>query len=161
MQEVNFQPDLNNSAGFGADKGKYLGYDFKTPERNFKTLAGELAKGSEPLKLEGIDSTVRLPSLGDFSKIMSEPGWMSVYGSVDLLNLIRFSSFAEQAGFNKFRLLVVNDNLNLSKSALNKFKDLGSESLTISLEESEKAYAIVANLLNLTVIKNRWFMQWG
>lgn len=99
--------------------------------------------------------------MGDFSKNMGEPGWLSVYGSVDLLNLVRFSTFAEQAGSNKFRLLVVNDNINLSKSTLNKFKDLGTESLTINVEESEKAYSIVANLLNATLVKNRWFMQWS
>jgi hypothetical protein len=45
LQDISFQPDLNNSAGFGADRGKYFGYDFKSPERNFKTLSVELAKG--------------------------------------------------------------------------------------------------------------------
>jgi hypothetical protein len=158
---VSFQPDLNNSSGFGADKGKYFGYDFKLPERNFKSLAAELSKGPEALKQEGIDSSTRLPSLGDFSRTMGEPGWLSVYGSVDFLNLIRFSTLAEQTGSNKSRLLVVNDNLNLTKSTLNKFKDLGSESLTVNVEESEKAYSILANLLNLTVLKNRWFMPWN
>jgi hypothetical protein len=56
---------------------------------------------------------------------------------------------------------VVNDNLNLSKSILNKFKDLSTDTLSISLEESEKAYAILANVLNITVVKNRWLMEWS
>lgn len=84
-----------------------------------------------------------------------------MYGSVDLLNLIRFSAFAEQTGSSKYRLLVVNDNLNMTKSTLNKFKDLGTESVSINVEESEKAYSILANLLNITIIKNRWPMSWS
>jgi hypothetical protein len=56
-----------------------------------------------------------------------------VYGSVDVLNHIKLSSFVEQAGSNKFRLLILNDNLNLSKSILNKFKDLNTDSIPISL----------------------------
>lgn len=66
----------------------------------------------------------------------------------------------EQAGSNKFRLLILNDNLNLYKSLLNKFKDLNTENIPINLEESEKAFAIVSNLLNITLVKNRWFTTW-
>jgi hypothetical protein len=134
LQEIGFQAELNNSNGFGADKGKYFGYDFKTTEKNFKSIAGELAKGPEGVKLEGIDTTTRLPSLGDFSRVMGEQGYVSVYGSIDLLNHIKFNSFIEQAGSNKFKLLILNDNLNLFKSILNKFKDLNSDNLSISLE---------------------------
>lgn len=46
LQEISFQPELNNSAGYGADKGKYCAYDFKTADLNFKTVSAELAKGS-------------------------------------------------------------------------------------------------------------------
>lgn len=50
LQEINFQPDLNNSNGFGADKGKYFAYDFKKPELNFKQISADLVKLPEPLK---------------------------------------------------------------------------------------------------------------
>jgi hypothetical protein len=43
---------------------------------------------------------------------------------------------------------------------LNKFKDLNNDSLGINIEESEKAFAIISNLLNITLVKNRWFNQW-
>ena len=79
---------------------------------------------------------------------------------MDVLNHIKLGSFIEQAGSNKFRLLVLHDNLNLFKSLLNKFKDLNADSVPISLEESEKAYAIISNLLNITLLKNRWFSTW-
>lgn len=87
-------------------------------------------------------------------------GFVCVFGNVDLLNHIKFNSFVEQAGSNKFRLLILNDNLNLYKTLLNKFKDLNTDNLPINLEESEKAYAIISNLLNITLIKNRWFSSW-
>lgn len=45
LQEIGFQSELNNSNGFGVDKGKYFGYDFKSADKNFKTIAAELAKG--------------------------------------------------------------------------------------------------------------------
>lgn len=28
MKEINYKADVNNSNGFGADKGKYIAYDF-------------------------------------------------------------------------------------------------------------------------------------
>ena len=111
--------------------------------------------------MEGIDTSTRLPSLGDFARVMGEQGYISVYGSIDLINHIKFNSFVEQVGSNKFRLLIINDNLNLFKNLLNKFKDLNTDNLSINLEESEKAYSIIANLLNITVIKNRWVSQWS
>ena len=48
---MNFQPDLNNSNGFGSDKGKYLAYDFKNADLNFKTISNDLQKNTDPLKL--------------------------------------------------------------------------------------------------------------
>jgi len=29
MQNIGYKSDANNSNGFGADKGKYISYDFK------------------------------------------------------------------------------------------------------------------------------------
>lgn len=81
---------------------------------------------------------------------------MSVYGSIDLLNHIKFNTFIEQSGSSKLRLLIVNDNLNIIKSLLNKFKDLNTDNLSVNIEENEKAFAIISNLLNITLIKNRW-----
>jgi hypothetical protein len=31
MQAIGFKSDANNSNGFGADKGKYVSFEFKTP----------------------------------------------------------------------------------------------------------------------------------
>ena len=47
---MGFQSEINNSSGFGADKGKYFGYDFKSPQKNFKSFATQLSKGTEGLK---------------------------------------------------------------------------------------------------------------
>lgn len=38
MQVLNFKPEANNSNGFGADKGKYISYEFKSPDVGFKAL---------------------------------------------------------------------------------------------------------------------------
>jgi hypothetical protein len=63
----------------------------------------------------------------------------------------------EAAGSNKLRLLIVHDNLNWAKGQLLKYRDLSSEQ-GVSVEESEQAIAVVANLLNAAVIRNRWFL---
>lgn len=76
LQEIGFQSELNNSNGIGADKGKYFSYDFKRNELNFKDISGELSKGPDVLKFEGIDSTTKIPSLGDYSDSFTKPGFL-------------------------------------------------------------------------------------
>lgn len=39
MQSIGFKADANNSNGFGADKGKYISYEFKSPEVGFKQIS--------------------------------------------------------------------------------------------------------------------------
>lgn len=39
LQSVNFKPDANNSSGFGADKGRFISYEFKSPELGFKSIS--------------------------------------------------------------------------------------------------------------------------
>lgn len=38
LQEIGFQAELNNSSGFGSEKGKYFAYDYKQPDLNFKNV---------------------------------------------------------------------------------------------------------------------------
>lgn len=70
---------------------------------------------------------------------------------------MRVGSLVEAAGSNKLRLLIVHDNLNWAKGQLLKYRDLTNEQ-GVTLEETEQAIAVVANLLNAAVIRNRWFL---
>lgn len=63
LSALNFQPKLNNSNGFGSDKGKFLAYDFKDESLNFSSILP--ASKSTNLKVNGISSTQRVPSPGD------------------------------------------------------------------------------------------------
>jgi len=40
-----------------------------------------------------------------------------------------------------------------------KYKDLNTEGVSTNLEENDLAIAIISNLLNTAVIKNRWFVN--
>ena len=71
MQALGFKADANNSNGFGADKGKYVSFDFKDPEISFKALSSKVSAQSPSIKFDGISSSDRVPSLGDFSKWLS------------------------------------------------------------------------------------------
>ena len=159
LEGVGFQSELNNSSGFGADKGKYYAYDFKQEDYNFKSISTSLSQGAPPLKLDGLDSSNRLPALGDYTKSFLEPGFIEIYGSVDFLNQVKLSSLLEHVGTSKTRLLLIHDNLNFSKLSLNKFKDLNTESFNVMVEENEKATALLADLLGLSVVKNRWHQR--
>ena len=121
LKEIGFKAELNNSNGFGADKGRYIGYDFKEEELNFKKLLPEFLKNASSLKLEGLDSTSRQPSLGDYQKYLSEAGFLHVYGSIDFLNNIKFPSVLENISTSKAKLLIISDHLNYRKSIINKF----------------------------------------
>ena len=156
LQELGFQSELNNSNGIGADKGKYFSYDFKNSEYNFKEVSGELSKGPDSIKFEGIDSSSKIPAIGDYTDAINKPGFIEVYGSIDIVNHLRFNSFVEYAAQNKVRLLVLHDCLNFPKQMLNKYKDIVEDAPSILIEENEETLAKMANLLNLIVIKNRW-----
>jgi len=81
---------------------------------------------------------------------------MQIYGNIDLMNHIKLNGFIENVGLSRVKLIVIHDNLNYVKSSLTKFKDLNIDGLTVSLEENEQSFALAANLLNATLIKNRW-----
>lgn len=102
-----------------------------------------------------------MPAFGDYSDAFSKQGFLTIYGCVDFINHLKFNSFFEFVGVNKIRLLIVNDNINFPKPMLLKHKDIHEEYPTVTLDEAEQALSILANLLNLTVIKNRWFVPPG
>jgi hypothetical protein len=81
---------------------------------------------------------------------------VEVYGSIDLMNHLKLSAFTECAGTSRVRLLLVHDSLNFAKSSVVKYRDLNTEGPTVALEEQEQSFALVANLLNATLLKNRW-----
>ena len=64
LNVVNFQPELNNSNGFGSDKGKFLAFDFKDETLNFNSIQNQIKTGN--VKLAGISSGQRVPAPGDF-----------------------------------------------------------------------------------------------
>ena len=108
-------------------------FDFKNTEVNFKELAGELGKGPEALKFEGIDSSTKVPSVGDFADSLSKLGFIEVYGSVDIINHLRLNTFMQYAAQNKAKLLVLHDCLNFPKPMLNKNKDIVDDSPSVLL----------------------------
>lgn len=87
MVAVNFQPELNNSSGFGADKGKFLAYDFKDETLNFNSILNSVK--SQTLKMNGINSSQRVPAPGDLSEYLSTPGYLQVYGNISILNKLK------------------------------------------------------------------------
>ncbi len=100
-----------------------------------------------------------MPSYGDYCDVLGKQGFLTIYGSLDFMNHLKFNSFMESAGLNKLKFMIVFDQLNFPKSALNKFRDINEEYSEVSFEENEFSWSIVANLLNITMIKNRWLAK--
>lgn len=156
MQNVGYKSDVNNSNGFGADKGKYISYDFKEEGMNFKKILEEVNKVSPSLKFDGISSNSKIPSIGDYYRYLTENGFLHVYGINDFLNHIKVPIMLEHTGITKCKLLVVNDHLNYRKSVMNKFINLDDKGKANSLNEEVKILKGIANLLDMNMIKNRW-----
>jgi hypothetical protein len=110
---MNFQPDLNNSNGFGSDKGKFLAFDFKDDTLNFGSIQNQVKTGN--LKLTGINSGQRVPAPGDFLEQLSAQGFIQIYGNISLLNRFKFETFINAINNNKNYLMLVADNLNFRK----------------------------------------------
>lgn len=122
LQQINYQPELNNSNGFGSDKGKYFSYSFKSDQHNLQEIIGP--NGVENMKMEGIEAKKKVPSFGDYTDVFGKPGFFTVYGCVDFLNHLKFSSFFQFISTNKVRLLILTDNINFPKSTLLKHKEI-------------------------------------
>ena len=156
MQAIGYKAEMNNSNGFGPDKGKFIAYDFRSEDLNFKKIVEEISKVSPSLKFDGISSNNKIPSIGDYNKYLTENGFIHVYGVSDFLNHIKVPIMMEQAGITKSRLLLVTDHLNYRKSFMNKFIDLDGKSKSNSIYEEMRIIKAIANILDLNLIKNRW-----
>jgi hypothetical protein len=113
LNVMNFQPELNNSNGFGSDKGKYLAFDFKDEALNFSSIQNQIKSGN--MKLTGINSGQRVPAPGDFLDQISTQGFIQIYGNISFLNRFKFETLINSINKNKNYLMLVADNLNYRK----------------------------------------------
>ena len=156
MQVMGYKADANNSNGFGLDKGKYVSLDFKDPSICFKEIASKITAKSPTVKFDGLSSSDRFPSTGDFSKWMNESGFLQVYGPIDFVNYLKVRLLLENVGVSKLRLLLVMDRLNYKKSVVNKFLSLDEKSKATSIDDESRILQAVVNLLDINLIKNTW-----
>lgn len=80
---------------------------------------------------------------------------MHFYGSCCLVNTLRCGTLLNSLDINKIRLMVVLDNVNARKSSLEKY-DPVEKGQTLTLEEEEQALIDILNLMNVSLVKNRW-----
>lgn len=156
MEAIGFKPDANNSNGFGLDKAKYVSYDFKDPEVSFKALSTAITAKNPAVKFDGLASTIRIPSIGDYSRWLSDNGFLQVYGPIDFLNYMKVPLMLENAGTNKARLLILTDRLNYKKSLINKFLTLDENTPPNSIDDESRILNAVVDLLDINMIKNNW-----
>ena len=156
MQTIGYKAEMNNSNGFGGDKGKYVAYDYREEGLNFKKVMEEISKVAPSIKFDGICSNNKIPSVGDYYRYLTENGFLHVYGVADFLNHMKVPTLLEHAGITKSRLLLINDHLNYRKSVINKFIDLDGNSKANSLNEEFRILKAIANILDMNMIKNRW-----
>jgi hypothetical protein len=119
---LNFQPDLNNSNGFGVEKGKFLSYDFKDQNLNFISILNSLKNPT--LKMNGTSSTQRVPAPGDLVDFLGSPGYLQIYGNISLLNKFKVETFINSINKTGNFLILVADNLNFRKETQERHVDL-------------------------------------
>jgi len=104
---------LNNSNGFGADKGKFLAYDFKDETLNFNNVFASVK--SQSLKMNGVSTSQRVPAPGDLSDYLNSAGYLQVYGNISLLNKFKLETFINSLNKTNNFLILAADNLNYRK----------------------------------------------
>lgn len=90
-------------------------------------------KDNSTIKFDGVNSDNRVPSIGDYNRYLSEPGFIQVYGSLDFLNYMKLPLLLQNIGENKSKFLIISDRLNYRKSLLNKFLALDKNSCPNSI----------------------------
>ena len=100
---------------------------------NFKKIAEEINKVAASVKFDGISSNTKVPSIGDYTRCLTENGLLHVYGISDFLNHIKVPIMLEHTGITKSRLLIINDHLNYRKSFMNKHINLDDKSKSNSI----------------------------
>jgi hypothetical protein len=90
-------------------------------------------KETPAFKFDGVSSKKRIPSVGEYQRLMGSGGILHVYGSCCLVNILRCGTLLNSMEVNKVRLMVVFDSINARKSTLEKY-DAVDKGETLSLE---------------------------
>ena len=98
-------------------------------------MATQISSQSANIKFDGLSSSERIPSIGDYSRMLSENGFIQVYGPIDFLNYKKVPLLLQNAGSNKCRLMILTDHLNYKKSLINKFQPLDNKSQPNSIDD--------------------------
>jgi hypothetical protein len=152
-RESGYQPENNNSQGISKDRVKYIFYEFREEGQD---LSAEKAALEVKLKMEGISSSKKVASVGDWQRTMRECSLLQVHCPSPLLNIVPSDVLASFIDNCKCRCMLLLDKINAKKSLIQKFGCLGNEERVVPLLEQSHRVALWCGLLGVSLFFNQW-----
>jgi hypothetical protein len=154
-----FSPE-NGGESLILKKTQYIAYDFKDPEGEldeartpikFGTLIAAL-KDNTGVQLTGVNSTERIPSIGNWQLSLREADTLIYFGNKPLLHLLSPATLLDLANSSKVRSFIINDRLNPLKKHISKFESLDEDQELIILKEMPRLTLALLTLMGAGVV---------
>jgi hypothetical protein len=162
-KNITFNPTTNNSVGLSRTKIKYIFYDFKNEEKNninALPVFTECIKKIPNAKPEGVTSTTRVSSIGEWQKYLTTASLMMYYGHSGLFDILSPKLFVELMEISKAPAFFIVDKINARKNLLEKYAKLDPEADSIPVvDQPLKTIALLTLLGCSSVGLNRWSVR--
>ena len=130
-KNIGFKPELNNSSGINRNQIRYISYNFqKAPH-----LDAEGVLSQSGLKIEGVNSNLRVSSVGEWQKIVSTSQMLIFYGNPPLLNVLTPKLILDMSEISQTKAFIIFDKINARKSLIEKNSSLESDGIKTPLLE--------------------------
>ena len=97
---------------------KYVAYNFKKSDN---LNAEPIIKQQTGLKFEGVVSSQRVASVGQWQKFLSSSQLLLFYGHPGLMNILTPKLFLDMSEISNTKVFIVMDKINANKTLLEKY----------------------------------------
>lgn len=150
----------NGGENLSLKKTQYIAYDFKDPEGEldeknapikFSSLTDAL-KSSYNVSLQGVNSSQRIPSLGNWQLSLRESDTLIYYGNKPFLHLLSPAMLLDLVNTCRVRCFIVSDRINPIKKHIAKFDSLDEDQDLVLIKEMPKLSLALLTIMGAAVI---------
>lgn len=177
FKKIGFKAELNNSTGIAKDKIKYIAYNFKAPlenqlskveanrpkpigDCNLEPIVQQFAKDNPAFKIEGIASSKRIASIGEWQHYVQSSEMIMFYGHPGLLDILSPKLIMNFNDTSKVKAFILIDKINAHKDYLEKTSTLDPEPNKTALQENLKNVSILLSVIGAAnICTTQWAVQ--
>ena len=164
LKNVGFNAQANNSTGIPKNNIKYMAYEFKPFKSqgavNYPQVEGIMKRAESKIpgaKFEGVSTSYRIPSLGEWQQQMSNGSMLLYYGNPSLLHLLTPKLLITSADICKAKGFVIFDRIAAKREALETFTSLDPEpEKTLINEQPLKTVKLLTMMGSSFTMINQW-----